>query len=207
MADVGSAFSSGVQGGLTGFTVGGPLGAAIGGGLGLLSGIFSDSPEELAKKRWETFKKQLTEMKANTIRTGSTRIGELTSAAKSDAAIRGRRQAIASGRDTQAESFMLPGIGKAGTTGANALTGFLQDTNDQFNKAEMQADMQEATLPLPEQPSAYFDTIAGAVGQYASNKKKYDMLEKALGGSGGGNYSGISGSSYDAINNTLPWLK
>lgn len=187
MPDLGSAFSSGVQGALAGSQFGSVLGipgAAIGGGIGLLSGLFSDNPADLAKQRWENFKKSLQEMKTNTLTEGSRLIGNQTAAARASATAGGRRRAIASGRDTQAESFILPAVGQAETTGANALNNFTFDTNRQFDNAMIQANMGEMNLPLPAQPSEYFDVAANAVGTYGKNKKMYDMLENALSDNG-----------------------
>ena len=180
MPDLGSAFSSGVQGALAGSSIAPGIGTAIGGGIGLLSGLFSSDPADLAKQRWETFKKSLQDMKANTLATGTSFINSQTAANKADATIRGKRNAIASGRDYQSQSFILPGTGQAETTGANALDKFTLDTNQQFNNAEIQANLGEMNLPLPTQPSEYFDVAANAVGQYGANKKKYKMLEDAL---------------------------
>ena len=188
MPDLGSAFSSGVQGALAGSQMGsflGVPGAAIGGGLGLISGLLSSDPNELAKQRWENFKKSLNEMRTDTLRSGSQLIGQQTASNVADATIAGKRRAIASGRGNQSESYILPGVGQAQNTGANALNNFTFDTNRQFNNAEIQANMQEATLPLPTQPSEYFDVAANAVGKYGANKKKYDLLEKALNGNTG----------------------
>ena len=181
MADfnLGNAFTSGAQGALAGSTFG-PVGTAIGGGIGLLSGLFSSDPADLAKQWWETFKKSLQDMKANTLATGTSFINSQTAANKADATIRGKRNAIASGRDYQSQSFILPGTGQAETTGANALDKFTLDTNQQFNNAEIQANLGEMNLPLPTQPSEYFDVAANAVGQYGANKKKYKMLEDAM---------------------------
>jgi hypothetical protein len=183
MADAGSALSSAVQGGLAGSQFGSVLGIpgwAIGGGIGLISGLFSDSPEELAKQRWESFKKSLQEMKTNSLRSGSQLIGSQTAASKADATIAGKRQAISSGRANQAQSFILPGVGQAGTTGANALNQFTENTNQRFDNALIQGELAMAERPLPTQPSEYFDVAANAAGQFGANQKRYKMLEDAI---------------------------
>lgn len=185
----GAGFSSGAQGAMAGFTVGGPLGAGIGGGIGLLTGLFSDSPEEIARQRWEAFKKSLQDMKANTIRTGTQQIGQQTAANVADATIGGKRRAIASGRDYQAESYILPGVGQAENTGAKALTSFLTDTNRTFDNALIQGEENQMNLPIPKQANDYFDVVAGGVGQFMRNKNQYDMLEKYIKNQGTTNWA------------------
>jgi hypothetical protein len=155
-------------------------GSVIGGGVGLLAGLFSEDPSEIARKRWEAFKRSLQEMKQREITEGTKFIGKQTAANVASATAGGRRRAIATGRDYQSESFILPGVGQAETTGARALENFLTDTENKYNAMEMQANLGEVNLPIPEQPSDYFDVIAGGVGQFAGNKNRYDLLEKAL---------------------------
>jgi hypothetical protein len=78
------------------------------------------------------------------------------------------RRVAASGGDTNnAESAILPAERQATMAGSKMLKDYINNTNSQFNNAQLQVEMGFAGAPQPASPFEYLSSLGGAVQNYA----------------------------------------
>jgi hypothetical protein len=148
-------------------------GALVGGGVGLLGSLLGDSPEEQRRKRMQSLVDSIKQQRAQAL----TDVGAQTSSNIASATSGGRRRSIASGRDTQAESFIAPLVNNAQTVGANTMTNVMRGFDQQL--ASVEGDY--AARPM--EPSL-METLGGAASNYMNiiNQNKYmDILKDMYG--------------------------
>lgn len=189
MPDWGGAFGAAGQGALAGSTLG-PWGAIGGGLVGLASGLFSDSEEEIRRKRQESLMReneryrQMALVRAEQLKRGgikdisaetTTQLGR----AQSDVG----RRAAALGRTGDTEGMLLPVTSNINEAGGKRLEGAIQsydtginDINSQYDQSAMGIQSDFAARPIEPGMADEFSGLASSFGQYSN----YDRYLKAM---------------------------
>jgi hypothetical protein len=144
-----------------------PLGPIIAGaGLALqlasLIGRASEkSPEEIAEERQKRYLETIRRLRGDDIREGLREISESTMANTALARAGAGRRALALGRASDAESFILPAEQQVLNAGAQSRERFLADRNRYWREAELKAE--EGLFDIPRSPSVsdYLMEIGG----------------------------------------------
>jgi outer membrane murein-binding lipoprotein Lpp len=162
--------AGGLQGGIggaeLGFTVGGPVGAAIGGGLGFLSGLFSQSPEDQMAERKRELLAAILDARRNAMR----EVAQETAGQMASARAAASRRALSMGRQSEAESFILPAEQQVSARGFDTS----RQIGRQFDQATLQAETDYAGRPIQPGVGDWLMELGGAALEY---KQGQDYLE------------------------------
>lgn len=163
------------SGGLAGFKLGGIPGAVAGGGVSLLAGLFSPSDEDVARKQFEEFYRELDQMKMKIRREAVTTLQQALSTQFAEGRQAGTERAFAAGRGGLAESFIAPIEGRIGKEGANALRQLLSDIEREYGGIEAQARLGFAGRPIQPNALDVVQTLAPGIIQYGNQQEQQKM--------------------------------
>jgi gas vesicle protein len=187
-------YSGALSAGMTGYKVGSmipiPGAGIVGGAVGALSGLFSDSEEEIRRKRQEELKKQNEQYRMIALaRANQLKQGGIKDISKETATQVGRsqsdvsRRAAALGRTGDIESMLLPVTSRINEAGGKNLETAIQsyDTginniNSQYDTAAMRINSDFAARPIEPNISDNLTSIGSSIIQGGN----YDKYLKAM---------------------------
>jgi len=185
---ISSIFQGAAGGAGTGFAIGGPWGAVAGGATGALLSLLEKTPEEEREERIDELRRKLERTRFEGIgRILKNTRGQVE--AERQAAI---ERAAAGGRGSQAESFIVPAVGRVARSGQEALSSY-QSAMDQ---AELGLESDIAQRPIEPNITDYLGELGSQAMQYKLGQdyiKTQEMPPTAPGGTASDMASEIKG--------------
>lgn len=161
-------------------------------GAGLIGKLFSKSPEDERQERRAELRRRINELRKSTlaehtkaIQAGVERINAATQAQAVSSRQAARRRATALGFSGEAESFILPAEGQVLERGSEARRGYETTAreigaglNQQFDQAELGAELDFAGRPIEPGLTDYLLEIGGAGFQFGQAQRQADLQEE-----------------------------
>ena len=178
MANLGRGIRGGLAGaglgaGLTATGIGAPLGiplTLLGGIGGFLTGAFSESEEDIRRRRINELLTSLETNRKTRLSEGVKQIGTYTAGLKKNAEAKAARTALASGREGTAQSLALPMTGQVARAGTKAVGDFTTATNRQYDAMRYDIQRDQASEPIEPGALDYLE-LAGEAGMKFSALK------------------------------------
>jgi gas vesicle protein len=176
MADTSTVFGGAAGGASTGAAIGSfipipGVGTAIGAVVGGIAGLFSTSPEEERKNRYNELVSRLRELRD----TGLQKLNQMRNSRLAQNAQSGARRAAAGGMTSEAESFILPGQENIETSMSNATGNVVSDYENRL--ANVDTDF--ANRPIEPNVSDYLMQFGKTGIEMSMNDKYIEALKSA----------------------------
>lgn len=158
----------------------GPTGALISTAVGGIARFFSESPEQIAKRRIDAYTGQLEQQRKTEVHDVSQQISQGTAASMAQAANIAGRQAAALGKTEQTESFALPATSRIAVQGGRNLKQAVTGINSAYNTRIAEANASMLGVPATEGIGDVIGNLSDVYTQASQQEDFFSRLEKIM---------------------------